>query len=99
MPLLTCVLGTFLTTEIRQKQHSDLVKTFNQTDHPILKYMIEPTNCTDRALFHGMCRHYCSVQRCYGSLPFWHLSKRPWFCHVLVLLCLYHAYFHAVALV
>ena len=28
-PLLTCVLGTFLATEIRQKQHCDLVKTFN----------------------------------------------------------------------
>ena len=46
--LLTCVLGTFLATEIRQKQHSDLVKIFNQIDHPILKYFIE-ANCTDRA--------------------------------------------------
>ena len=34
--------------QIRQKQHSDLVKTFNQTDQPILKYVNEP-NCTDRA--------------------------------------------------
>ena len=45
---MTCAFGTFLGTEIRQKQHSDLVKTFNHTDHPILKYLIEP-NCTDRA--------------------------------------------------
>ena len=46
--MLTHVIGTFLATEIRQKQHSELVKTFTQIDYPILKYFIEP-NCTDRA--------------------------------------------------
>ena len=45
---MTCVLGTSLASEIRQKQHSDLVKTFNQIDHSILKHCVE-SNCTDRA--------------------------------------------------
>ena len=46
--MLTCGLGTFLATEIRQRKHCDLVKTLNQIDHPTLKNCIEP-NCTDRA--------------------------------------------------
>ena len=46
------VRAAFLATEIRQKQHSDLVKTFNRINHSILKYCVEP-NCTDHADMRG----------------------------------------------
>ena len=45
---LTCAFGTFLATEIRQKQHSDLVKTFQSNRSSDIEVFIEP-NCTDRA--------------------------------------------------
>ena len=32
-----------------------------------------------------------------GGLSFSNFSKRPWVCHVIVLFCLYHTSFHAIA--
>ena len=43
-----------------------------------------------------MCNHLYTIQGWYCG--WWHFSKRPRLCQDVVLLCLYHTCFHAIAL-